>query len=240
MDPSWDFPTISVTLVDGKVCHVKRDVHLKCWQQEKLFPTETSLVGSSCPTSTLSLTSIQEHIRFLLLGFPIGVICKVVRVKKNVFSLDISLFLVFTVYLLPANFFSIFQHLFLSNAGFFLCDLSKPPLGICWWLAGVCLPSWHLGVPVAQLAPWSLSSWLHLLSGCCPTYHSDLYPAVPICYLLSVENPALVSSQSPLAFWFHPLLMLEQVQWPVVFLLAQFLCLASNKFTDSPQPLITT
>lgn len=206
---------------------------LSVGSRKKLFPTETSLVGSSCPTSTLSLTSTQGHIRFLLLGFPIGVICKVVRVKK-MFSLLTFLSLVFTVYLLPANVFSIFHYL-----SSFLCDLSKPPLGICWWLAGVCLPSWHLGVPVAQLAPWSLSSWLHLLSGCCPTYHSDLYPAVPICYLLPVENPALVSSQSPLAFWFHPLLMLEQVQWPVVFLLAQFLCPASNKFTDSPQPLKT-
>lgn len=64
---------------------------LSVGSRKKLFPTETSLVGSSCPTSTLSLTSTQGHIRFLLLGFPIGVICKVVRVKKNVFSLDISL-----------------------------------------------------------------------------------------------------------------------------------------------------
>lgn len=206
---------------------------LSVGSRKKLFPTETSLVGSSCPTSTLSLTSTQGHIRFLLLGFPIGVICKVVRVKKNVFSLDISLSGVYSLSSSCKCFF------YLSLSFIFLCDLSKPPLGICWWLAGVCLPSWHLGVPVAQLAPWSLSSWLHLLSGCCPTYHSDLYPAVPICYLLPVENPALVSSQSPLAFWFHPLLMLEQVQWPVVFLLAQFLCPASNKFTDSPQPLKT-
>lgn len=83
---------------------------LSVGSRKKLFPTETSLVGSSCPTSTLSLTSTQGHIRFLLLGFPIGVICKVVRVKK-MFSLLTFLSLVFTVYLLPANVFSIFHYL---------------------------------------------------------------------------------------------------------------------------------
>lgn len=107
-----------------------------------------SLVGSSCPTSTLSLTSTQEHIRFLLLGFPIGVICKVVRVKKMFSHL---------------TFLSFWFLQFISFLQFFFY-LSAPFLEQCrvFFMWSVKATSWDL-----LMACWCLPSFMASWRTCC-------------------------------------------------------------------------
>lgn len=58
----------------------------------------------------------------------------------------------------------------------------------------------HLGMPETQLTPWSLASWLQLLSVCCHRWYSDIHSIVPI-YNLQI-NCGFFSKHRGLRHWF--------------------------------------